>query len=163
MESFRYFAQNPFHHIDSNDKHFMNVQKYVVNLYSRNSKLTCVNEARQDIFCHKSQNMESLPPTENALLQHTKCNIFQSGIWSLSLENNPVIPDPQSFGWNLDCNAMFAPVWLTISELSKCCQNLLKCACKSTKLNCQNCTCGKANIDCSLLCQCHCFDEENPK
>ena len=70
-ESFTYFALNPFPNIDSTNKHFLNMQKFVINMYSKKSKLAPINELWQDIFCHKSQNLENLSPTENALLQHT--------------------------------------------------------------------------------------------
>ena len=43
--------------------------------------------------------MENLPPTEDALLQHTRRSIYQTGIWAMSFLSAPLIPAAQEFGW----------------------------------------------------------------
>ena len=45
----------------------------------------CVNEARKDLFCRKSQSMDRIPPTQNALLQHTQRAIYQAGLWTTNI------------------------------------------------------------------------------
>ena len=39
---------------------------------------SCVNELRHDMFTSKVPLMENLPPTKEALLQHTKRSHFQA-------------------------------------------------------------------------------------
>jgi len=45
--------------------------------------------------------MESIPPNEDAFLQHCKRAIYQAGVWSISDMANVRIPCPQGFGWTL--------------------------------------------------------------
>ena len=50
----------------------------VLYLYSKNLETADVNEARKLLF-GMNQNMERIPPTCDALLQHTKRSIYQTG------------------------------------------------------------------------------------
>ena len=112
-----------------------------------------LNELRMEIFCHRNQNMEQLPPTEDALLQHCKRVIYQMSLWALSDESNPHIPPPSEYGWEKSGNE-WKPVWITIPEVSENCRKLyLKCSCKG---NCTHCNCGKHNLKCTRLCNCPC-------
>ena len=62
-------------------------------------------------------------------------------------------PDfPKSFGWR-DESGKWVPLWMTIPEVSKCTSELIKCNCKG---NCLSCSCGKANLDCTIMCKCNC-------
>ena len=55
------------------------IERYVVLLYQRTSALSHVNEARKQLFTHKSK-MENIPPTLHALEQHVKRVVFRQGI-----------------------------------------------------------------------------------
>ena len=46
--------------------------------------------------------MERLPPTQDALLQHTKRAAYQAGIWCTSEQNQQHAPTPEDRGWTLD-------------------------------------------------------------
>ena len=53
------------------------MERYVVVLYDKTSSLSFVNEAREKLFCCKSRTIDNIPPTQDALLQHTRravCN-----------------------------------------------------------------------------------------
>jgi hypothetical protein len=152
-QTFQYLACHPFSDLNSDSPHFLVLQKFVVFMYNRTSPLESVNAARQDTFCHRNQSMENLPPTEDALLLHTKRAVFQAGIWSLSTETHQLLPSPQDFGWLKEDDG-WLPIWITLPEISQSCRELVKCSCKG---NCSSCSCGKANIDCSPLCRCSCF------
>ena len=89
---------NPFQ-IMEESPNFDVVQRFVINMYSKSSPLTDVNDARMEIFCQKNQSMENLPPTKDALLQHTRRSIYQTGIWAMSFLSAPLIPAAQEFGW----------------------------------------------------------------
>ena len=54
------------------------LQKFVVQMYSKGLDVESVNEARKILF-GQNQNVERLPPTADALLQHTKRSIHQAG------------------------------------------------------------------------------------
>ena len=67
--------------------------------YSRTSILNFVNEARMDLYFTRTQNIETIPPTKNALFLHTKRALYQSGVWSKCLEAIQNLPSPKNFGW----------------------------------------------------------------
>ena len=48
------------------------LERLVVLLYDRTSSLLKVNEARQELFCKKSREFDSIPPTKAALEQHIR-------------------------------------------------------------------------------------------
>ena len=75
---FANFYTNPFKDFDEDDK-IKKTRRFVVLIYSRTSARNNVNEALIDIYV--SQNSETIPPTKNALLLHTKRVLFQSGVW----------------------------------------------------------------------------------
>ncbi|KAL9964760.1 hypothetical protein ACROYT_G028441 [Oculina patagonica] len=43
--------------------------------------------------------MEKMPPTENALLQHTKRALYQASIWTTCTDTQQDIPSPADFAW----------------------------------------------------------------
>ena len=47
-------------------------------MYDKSSVLSNVNECRRKLFTKHGQSVDTIPPTKNALLQHTKRAIFQS-------------------------------------------------------------------------------------
>ena len=46
----------------------------------------------------ENQDMEKLPPTEYALLHHTKRSLFQTGVWMVTTAE-PDYPLPKDNGW----------------------------------------------------------------
>ena len=94
------------------------------------------------MFFKKNQNLEHVPPSENALLQHTKRAIYQTGIWSKCLEPMQNNSPPSDFGWkrsDIDPEISWEPVWFTNGEASKHCRKFLKCACQGAA----GCVCCK--------------------
>ena len=75
---FEELSQAPFVALDEESDNFKIIQKFVVCLYSKNMETGDVNEARKLLF-GMNQNMERIPPTCDALLQHTKRSIYQTG------------------------------------------------------------------------------------
>ena len=69
---FSNLSKQPFKIINSDSQEMAMLQRFVVCLYIESSPLERVNDARKEIFCHKNQNMESLPPTENARFSMSK-------------------------------------------------------------------------------------------
>ena len=52
------------------------IERFVVTLYSRTSECKFVNEARKKLFA-SGQQIENIPPTQDALIQHTKRAIYR--------------------------------------------------------------------------------------
>ena len=149
-ETFVYLAGHPFQLLDADDHHFL---KLTVILYDKTSPLSSVNEARMELFCHKNRAMDKLPPTKDALLQHTRRAVYQAGVWTMSTQTHLVVPSPLDFAWT-KVSESWVPVWMTIPEVSRSCSELVKCSCKG---DCSNGKCGKANLNCSPLCKCKCI------
>ena len=55
------------------------IERNVVSMYARGSRLGPVNPCRRYLFTHKNLSSESLPPTYDALIQHLKRAICQEG------------------------------------------------------------------------------------
>ena len=121
-------------------------------MYDRSSNLQSFNHARRELFCKKARNLESLPPTENALILYFKRVIFQASRWSTAIEHNINLPSPEMFGWKND-DGTCVPQWTTISEAASACKELIKCYHK-VKRDCINFSCGRAGLPCTDLCTC---------
>jgi len=63
-ETFVDLAENPFQVLSVESENFKNLERFTVTMYSKTSPLTSVNEVRKELFCHQSQAMECLPPTQ---------------------------------------------------------------------------------------------------
>ncbi|CAM1154646.1 Uncharacterised protein g11332 [Pycnogonum litorale] len=111
-----------------------------------------VNSARMELFSQKSQAVDKIPPTQNALLQHTRRAVYQAGIWTTCMLSQQTNPCPTDYAWAKVGNS-WEPVWSTIPEGSKACREFVKCGCKRA---CTVCKCSKANLPCTSLCRCTC-------
>ena len=151
-EIFVSLAKHPFQQLDVDCQQFQKLERLTVKVYDKSSPLCSINQVRKELFCHGNRAMERLPPTQDALLQHIKRAVYQTGIWATSTQSQQVIPSPHNFGWNKESGS-WVPVWLTIPEVSRSCSELMKCSCKG---DCSKCKCGKANLDCSPLCKRNC-------
>lgn len=106
-----------------------------------------VDEARKQLFTRKSRRFDSIPPTRDALLQHVKRTAYQAGhIWGQAHIASPLVPSPRHWGWITD-SGEWRPLWTTLPEISKSCQELVKCGCKK---GCRG-GCGRRRV--SLRCQ----------
>ena len=128
------------------------IQRFVILMYDRSSDKMTVNTLRKHLFTKKGRQMEGLPPTEAALLQHTKRAAYQSGFcWRQSLQSQQNLPSPADWGWTNEDDS-WKPLWTVLPEMAKCCPELLKCGCKK---GCSSrCKCRKAKTQCTALCSC---------
>ena len=147
-ETFVYLADHPFQLLDAEDGNFLKIERMTVILYDKTSPLSSVNETRRELFCHKNRAMDKLPPTKDALLQHTRRAVYQAGVWTMSTQTHLVVPSPQDFAWT-KVSESWVPVWMTIPEVSRSCSELVKCSCKG---DCTNCKCSKAILNCKCKC-----------
>ena len=63
---------------------------------------------------------KKIPPTQDALLQHTHRALYQAGSWTTCTQTQPEIPSPEKFGWTME-SGRWVPVWITLPEVSKAC------------------------------------------
>ena len=54
------------------------LEHFVVLLYDCTSSTIQVNEARKQIFTQKGRSIECIPPTQAALIEHTKRDAYQA-------------------------------------------------------------------------------------
>lgn len=123
--------------------------------YDKTSNCLDVNSARKHLFTKTGRQIDHIPPTSEALLQHCKRAIYQGGhVWSQADNPNPTLPSPSEWGWEF-LDGKWQPLWTILPEASKTCQELLKCAC-NTGCKSKRCKCYKAGLRCSALCKCNC-------
>ena len=132
------------------------LERFVVMLYDRSSSATNVNDARFDLFARKQRAYEAIPPTQSALLQHSKRAAYQAGwVWSQSLIRCPEIPSPSDWGWVQEGES-WRVYWTELEPVAKNCQELTKCGCNK---DCSgNCKCYRFGLPCTALCNCVCRD-----
>ena len=66
------------------------IQRFVAVLYDKMSSALTLDEARLHHFAQKGKQIEAIPPTEVALLQHTKRAIYQCAlVWGNALAPIP--------------------------------------------------------------------------
>ena len=71
------------------------LERFVVLLYDRTSSQEFVNGATKQLFTQKGRAIEGLPPTQAALLQHTKRAAYQAGhCWAQTMIATPELPSP---------------------------------------------------------------------
>ena len=77
-------ASNPHVPLNIESEEFKLLECFCVIIYDKTSSLEYVNEARRELFCQKNKTMETIPPTQDAFLQHCRRASYQAGIWSTS-------------------------------------------------------------------------------
>ena len=128
------------------------IERFVVIIYSKTCTLNTVNEARKELFTHQGRNIDNLPPTQAALLQHLKRAVLQAGhVWSQALNPSPELPSPKYWGWKWTSSG-WTPVWTDLPDASKACSELVHCGCRK---GCKHqCKCKAMNLQCTDLCFC---------
>ena len=71
------------------------LERFVVVMYDR---IMEVNDARKQLFAHKSRALDNIPLTQAALQQHTKRASLQANCWNQTLVLNPEWPSPSDWG-----------------------------------------------------------------
>ena len=118
-------ALHPYTEVDAGAQHFQLLEHFTVIQYDKTSDLEYVNEARKELFCQNGKSMDRLPPTQDALLQHTKRVAYQAGIWCTSDLSQKCVPSPEGWGWSLDEDSqVWVPVWSMLPMVSKVCSKL---------------------------------------
>ena len=67
--------------ITSDDPAYRILKNFTCKLYDRTTDVKDVNILRESMFCRKTQRVECLPPTQDALLLHCNTSLYQAYIW----------------------------------------------------------------------------------
>ena len=131
------------------------LERYTVVMYDHTSTCVTVNSARKDLFTRKGRDIDNIPPTADALLQHTKRAVLQAGhCWGNCLDVTLDLPPADDWGWVRNPTQAWEPLWTTIQTAAQSCQELLKCGCKSVRGCTGRCKCVRAALPCTALCYC---------
>lgn len=151
MEEFAMVASIPFE-ISSNLREV--VKKFVCRLYSNESITDDINVdlVRMRVFCHKTRDVERIPPTSDALELHLQRSVFQASIWTTAHEPLAPLRNPTDHGW-MEKGDKLVPVWMTLPLAKDVFDLDVKCTCTKS---CSSCKCKKANLNCTRLCKCTC-------
>ena len=130
-------------------------------MYFKTSLLYDTDEARLDLYFSRSQNIENIPPTKNALFLHTRRALYQSGVWSRCLEAQQNLPSPKDFGWLESSDQVIKWIlnWMSQFEASIECREFVKCGCQTSCTSSKRCKCNSADLKCTRLCKCKCLDK----
>src|SRR6218665_1522375 len=104
----------------------LTIQRFVVLLYDITSHINTVNNCRLVLFIMENRSIENIPPTENALCQHVKRATLQAVMWINCLEKDYKPPPPDAWGWE-KCGEGYLPLWTTIPDVAKSCEELIAC------------------------------------
>ena len=74
----------------------------------------------------KNRNLETLPPTQDALEQHIKRVTYQAGIWAAVSNATHEIPLPIDWGWE-KVDVEWQPLWMILFQAASACLELIKC------------------------------------
>ena len=70
--------------------------------YSKTCTLISINEVSKEMFAQYGHNIDNIPPTRAALLQHIMRAVYQaSHIWVQALEPSQELPSPGNWGYKL--------------------------------------------------------------
>ena len=98
------------------------LEQFVVILYDRSSAVKRVNEERLDLFAHRQKSYEMIPPTESALIEHTKRAVYQAWhVWGQSLILRASTSKPKTMGMESGL-----PHWASLPTVATCYQELAK-------------------------------------
>lgn len=127
-----------------------NVERFVCQIYYPSTAHSSVNGLRADLFLKKPP--EKLPPTSDALLQHTRRAHYQTTVWLNTLSAAPILPQPTALGWDKD-GELLKPVLTTLEAVPVACIDMVMCKCKA---NCSSarCSCRKRKLTCTSACGC---------
>ena len=71
-----FFSMSLLPKLEDKTNHSGSIERFVVLLYNRTSRISTVNECRKYLFARKGQLLEGILPTSDALIQHLKRALY---------------------------------------------------------------------------------------
>ena len=126
-------------------------EAFVYRMYSQIA-INDVNVLRYRLFCSRSTQSTSLPPTRNALVLHVHRANYQAAVWRRALSNTIQPPSPHGHGWIVKKTKVKVE-WMTQPAAPAALLELHKCGC-STGCASRRCSCRASLLQCTDACQC---------
>ena len=101
-------------------------------MYDRTSAHVSINDARPDIFFRGNQQIDYIPPTKAALVQHIKRAMLQPHVWHCCLVSISTSYSPLEHGWQVGDENALAPFWTDLPQAAEACYEFIKCVSKKT-------------------------------
>ena len=103
---------------------------------------------------NREKDLDSLPPTSDALRLHMGRAYYQTNIWLNATVPSPERLDPEAYGWERDpYSSQLKPKLLFLEPIPKVCTELLQCSCKTCATR-KGCKCRGNNPKRLLPCDC---------
>ena len=84
----------------SADKAFPIIERFTALMYKRTNSAITVDEARREMFLIDGRDLETIPPTPAALLEHAFRAAYIAGdVWNNAFVPSPDLPQPNEWGW----------------------------------------------------------------
>lgn len=130
-------------------------EQFVCKLYDPKSSSESIHEVRCALFRKVKANVDTLPPTKDALSLHLMRAHYQTKIWKQSLVSHPQLPSPTSCGWHMT-DGVLVPKLLTKEPLQARSLELTTCGCKESGTQCstRQCRCRRGGMFCCGACGC---------
>ena len=118
-------------------------------LYNHGTDGVDIDEERAAAFRKVRNNLDSLPPTNDALRLHIRRANFQCMIWKKAKEPRPSLSSPEGNGWFYK-EGVLKPKLMNQEEVSALCLQLAFCGCLSGN-SCisRRCNCVRMSFGCS--------------
>ena len=116
-----------------------------------------MNTLRYNIFSQKKDppKIKSLPPTDEAAVQHIKRAHLQTIIWDAADQINSPDVDVINFGYQLDNNDIPQPVYGPTDVIPPDLQKVVACTCSSNNpCGTNRCSCKLSSLSCTTYCKC---------
>ena len=128
---------------------------FTCKLYSKNSRCSKLNELREELFISNGRSFDRLCCPEDAFITKFLRSLLQALIWSYCTKKCIPVHNPSEYGWILDTNEKWKPIWKQLPKVTDVSINFKVCRCKKHCL--KNCGCGI--LSCTERCGCkkvHC-------
>ena len=134
-------------------------EAFVCQLYNKGTEEVHFNKERATAFRKTRKNLDSLPPTQDALQLHLRRVNHQALIWKTALQPCTPLPNPDGKGWFYDEEGVLKPKLMTQEVISAACLELAFCGCTRGGNCCANrrCPCVRLALQCSKACKCEDF------
>ena len=130
-------------------------EQFVCKLYDPKTTSTLIHEVHCALFRKVKANVDTLPPTQDALSLHLMRAHYQTKVWKQSIVTHPQFPSPTSCGWHMK-DGMLVPQLLTKEPVQ--CLELTICGCRESGSQCstRQCRCRRSGIFCNGAYGCAC-------
>ena len=116
-------------HFEMTCDEFAVLERLIILVHDKKCISIEVKTARRLLFAKTARQIDHIPPTKEALLQHCRRAVYQGGhTWNQADNPIPNLPSPSNWSWQQG-NGQWKPLWTILPEASFTCQEL-KCQCK---------------------------------